>query len=974
MATNVNINLTGLNIFYQNVRGLRTKTDTFYRQMVASSFDVIVLTETWLLDGILNSEFFDERYIVWRRDRDYALTGQSRGGGVLIAARRELSITSQQNFHSTAEDLWISIRLKNSNTRNYFNLHLCGIYLCKQNLGLSFSSQLTNFLSTLNRSVIGNGSDKFLIIGDFNMSGISWVPSDNVLFVPSNLKSIDEVLLGDELCTLDFGQYNGVTNRYGKILDLVLSNQVVNVTESLTPLVPIDDYHPALLITMDLVETPLLECASRIQFLYDKGDYESLNRDIYKTDWESELSVRSADDSVSFFNNVIYNLQSKYVPHKLCRNKSYPTWYSSSLIKTIKEKYKYFKKHKTYGNKADELTFKLLRDRVRILESQCYVNYLKLTEASIKNNPKEFWTFVKKRHNTNGVPSTFNFNNETLRTGESICEAFSTYFHSTFLDPHPIHGGSSNSSSSSFTESSNPSSDISCITVNIEDVANLLRKLDTSKAPGPDYISSKLLVRCAASIALPISILFKKSLDACVVPKLWKSAFITPVHKKGVKTDIANYRPISKLCIIAKVFERIIYNQVYSALEQSFSPFQHGFLKGRSTVTNLILLNDYITDAMDHGKQVDVVYTDYSKCFDRIDHVILLRKLEGIGIRGDLLRWFSSYIENRSQAVVLNNYISSWVLVPSGVPQGSLLGPLLFIIYVNDIDSCLTSSKLLCFADDMKIYATISSTADMTAFQTDLQCLEVYCQKSKLDLNPKKCSVVTYSRGRSVLATTYTLGGHILPRCSTIRDLGVQHDSKLIFDKHVDAIVAKASKSLGFIMRLSKCFTQAKTLKILYCTFVRSHLEYASEIWSPCYHKYIDRIERVQKRFIKFLCFHQRVPYRSDNYLSLCKKYHLLPLSNRREISDCIFLLKTVRGDINCSDILSTFYFNVPSKSKRFNPPLRVPFASTNYRRNSYVVRVSNYFNKVCKQFDLDLFKTSVTSAKKCLAMNFFKA
>ncbi|KAJ8709389.1 hypothetical protein PYW07_009215 [Mythimna separata] len=163
------------------------------------------------------------------------------------------------------------------------------------------------------------------------------------------------------------------------------------------------------------------------------------------------------------------------------------------------------------------------------------------------------------------------------------------------------------------------------------------------------------------------------------------------------------------------------------------------------------------------------------------------------------------------------------------------------------------------------------------------------------------------------------------------------------------------------------------SVKILYCTFVRSHLEYASEIWNPCYLKYIDRIERIQKRFIKYLCFHQRIPYKSENYLDLCRKYHLLPLNIRRKVSDCVFILKTLNSTINSPDILSKFYLNVPCKSKRFYPPLRVPLASSNYRQNSFVLRASRSFNEMCKQHDIDPFLTSVSSARRCLTLNFFK-
>lgn len=960
-----------LSVYYQNVRGLRTKTDSFYRQVSLNSYDIVVLTETWLIDGMLDSELFDNRYIVWRRDRNYAITEQTRGGGVLIATRRELPVTPLPLLHSSAEDLWISMRLKNRNSRDYVNLYVCAVYLCKQNKGFSLSNQLHNFLTKLNHITLNNTSDVFLVVGDFNMSRISWVPSIDNSQIPMNPATSDECMLADELCTLDFRQYNGVVNKYGKLLDLVLSNKFACVSECIDPLVTIDTYHPALLINIDIFEKPPLDHAPRLRYIYSKGDFASINREIHAVNWEHQFSSRSLDDSVAYFVDTIKEFHNRYIPQKLVHNKTYPIWYSTSLIRTIKEKYKYLKKFKTYGNKSDELTFKCLRDRVKTMETSCYNCYLNQTEKSIKINPKHFWTYIKNRYNSNAIPSTLKYNDELLLTGDSICEAFSSYFLSTFLDPASINNP--NQVFVSPSETTSTLSDICHVEVNIDAVTNLLRKLDSSKGAGPDNISSKFLIKCAPSIALPISILFSKSLSQGVVPSLWKSAFITPIHKKGSKTDVTNYRPISKLCIIAKLFERIIYNQLYAALANSFSSFQHGFLRGRSTTSNLILFNDFITDAMDDGKQVDVVYTDYSKAFDRIDHDTLLKKLNCIGIRGDLLRWFSSYIKNRSQAIVLNNYMSSWVSVPSGVPQGSLLGPLLFVIYVNDIDLCLRSSKLLCFADDMKIFTKISSTDDELALQDDLCRLEDYCRANKLDLNPSKCSVMTYTRKRAVLATRYILSGQILPRCDTIRDLGVHQDSKLVFDAHIDAIVKKASRLLGFIIRLSKSFTDAKTLKILYCTFVRSQLEYASQIWNPRYHKYIDRIENIQRRFIKYLCFHQKIPYHSIDYLRLCKKYHLLPLEDRRNIADYLFLLKIFNNSIDSPELLSKFYFNVPSKIFRFNPPLRVPLASTNYRQNSFIVRAGKQFNEICKQYDLDPFTTSVTSARRCLSNQFFK-
>lgn len=289
-----------------------------------------------------------------------------------------------------------------------------------------------------------------------------------------------------------------------------------------------------------------------------------------------------------------------------------------------------------------------------------------------------------------------------------------------------------------------------------------------------------------------------------------------------------------------------------------------------------------------------------------------------------------------------------------------------------NIDSCFHTSRLLCFADDMKIFATISSTQDAAALQSDLLRLESYCAANYLDLNPSKCSVVTFSRKRSIISYNYTLKDVSLKRDSSVRDLGVVHDSKLLFDAHIESIVAKAYRALGFVMRVSKDLKKVKTLKILYCTFVRSQLEYASQIWSPRYAVYINRIEQLQKKFLRYVCYRTNERYTSDNYIDLCKKHHLLPLVNRRDIADVIFLLKIASGTVDCPELLSKIALRPPCRNLRYNSLLFLPPASTNYRQNAFLWRASNNFNILCKDVDLDLFNTGCESARRLLSQRFF--
>lgn len=386
---------------------------------------------------------------------------------------------------------------------------------------------------------------------------------------------------------------------------------------------------------------------------------------------------------------------------------------------------------------------------------------------------------------------------------------FGDYFHSNFLDVSIAGGGSSESDRQDNCERvlvADGMSDISYIEVCEDEVHRLLKLVDLNKSAGPDNVPPLFIANCATSLTVPLAILFKRSLDTGVVPSVWKSAYITPIHKKGPKASVENYRPISKLCVFAKILEKIIYRQVYSTLKHSFSEHQHGFIRGRSVTSNLVLCSDFISESMSHPSQVDVIYTDYSKCFDRIDHVILMRKLLSMGIRGNLHRWFASYVEGRCQTVVLNGYSSRPMCIPSGVPQGSLLGPLLFNIFVNDITSGFRHSKILLYADDMKIMKQVTNVADALLLQEDLDYLLNYCKVNKLDLNVSKCYVCSFTRKPNPIFFNYTFLDTSISRVNSVRDLGVTFDSKLIFDTHIDNVIKKASRALGFIFRISSEF------------------------------------------------------------------------------------------------------------------------------------------------------------------------
>lgn len=300
----------------------------------------------------------------------------------------------------------------------------------------------------------------------------------------------------------------------------------------------------------------------------------------------------------------------------------------------------------------------------------------------------------------------------------------------------------------------------------------------------------------------------------------------------------------------------------------------------------------------------------FRKAFDKVDHELLLNKIAFNGIRGNLLRWFHSYITNRSQKVVINGYHSNFTQVTSGVPQGSILGPLLFNIYINDIGKCFQYTKHLMYADDLKIYKSIASINDCLLFQQDLDRLTDYCYNNKLQLSLPKCHYLNFTKNKHIVSYAYNLCQAPLQKVTSIKDLGITLDHKLHLDLHIEKIINKAYQLYGFIMRSTQDFKRVASYLCLYKALVRSQLEYAVSVWYPFYNKYVDMIENVQRRFLRgmhYRCYGYYLPY--DQLLN---KYKLLTLSSRRQYLEAMNLFKIVRNKLDCIDLNNLLCYLVP--------------------------------------------------------------
>lgn len=347
---------------------------------------------------------------------------------------------------------------------------------------------------------------------------------------------------------------------------------------------------------------------------------------------------------------------------------------------------------------------------------------------------------------------------------------------------------------------------------------------------------------------------------------------------------------------------------------------------------------------MDSGHQVDLVLLDLAKAFDKVPHVFLVHKLKQFGFHGNMLAWFRSYLSNRRQRVIVGGSASSFSPVTSGVPQGSILGPLLFLLYINDMPKVTMYSDVALFADDTKCFKTIRSYEDCQALQADLDALFSWSKKWKMYFNVNKCHVITITNKRNPLDFAYTIADHELSRESSVRDLGVTIETNLSWNKHIQSSVAKANRTMGCVKRAVGYHVEEKVKKQLYCSLVRPQLEYCSPLWNGTTRKNTFHVERLQRSATRFM-----VGYEDLNYQERLTRTSLLPLSYRRDIADLVHLFKCIHGDIDIDNLPVTMAENSVRHTRQSTASMKLtaPRFRTESFGRSYFNRTVTSWNKL---------------------------
>ena len=687
--------------------------------------------------------------------------------------------------------------------------------------------------------------------------------------------------------------------------------------------------------------------------LYHKGNYTKINEELELVDWGMKFENKTVQEVWDIFKDILNALIDKYIPMSTPKDYNDP-WMNPSLMRYWKNKYHAWKRYSETKSYHRNQVYKRKADLFKKKARQAKRLYEKRLAKGVRHNRRAFFRYVNSKLTVR--PEITEMKNEDGRlidNDEGITSIMVKYFSS-------VHTAPSNDEMPEMSPMYE--SEIRNMEIKKEDIQSRLEKLKVNKSCGPDNINPFVLQKTASTVSVPLEKIFKISLSNGICPSDWRSANVTPIHKKGDRTEPGNYRPVSLTSQVCKVLESMVRKHIleHLAANNILSDKQHGFREGRSCLTNLLEIMETWTEILDEDDGIDVAYLDFRKAFDLVSHKHLLYKMSKYGITDQTLNWVTAFLNDRTQRVVIRGTASEPCNVTSGVPQGSVLGPILFLIYINDLPLGVISPLSL-FADDSKIFTRITSAKNVgrtdtntngnDVLQRDLNSIKEWATKWKMEFNIDKCKIMHL--GRLNPGHTYTMGDTELTETTEEKDLGVLVDNELHFDKHIKGIVNKANRMLGMI-RIGFACLDKEIFLYLYPVLVRPLLEYCVQVWSPYKQKYIDLIEGVQKRATKL------VPgLRKKTYDQRLKDLGLTKLVERRFRGDMIETFKILNKNV---DVKTETFF--PMRSERGDPELvrgKKIFkkrSQKQQRRNFFSQRVVNPWNKLSRK-EVQSTKTS---------------
>ena len=897
---------------------MNNKLDEFHTIITEENPDVVGVTETWGNANNFDSEYnVNDNYIVFRKDRKT----NTIGGGVLLLVRKTLSVTETKypEDNGIVETLWCDIK---TGKNKVLKVGVCYTPRRNEDADIKIAKEFEWACKS-----------EVIIMGDFNYAGIDWETS--------NGSNKDDSKFIETLRDNYLYQHVREATRGNKVLDLVLSqteNDVVSIEASHS--LGKSDHR---ILTWDyVVSTERKENAIKVPD-FRKAKFDELRCLIREVNWDV-LNSLNAEEAWVKFKSVIHNFMETCVPVKQFRKIDKPMWMSNDILQGTKAKKRKWRKLKQKGCKCLNephvnskghycVAFKKFKELEKEVQKKIRIGKARFEEdiaLDIKLNPKKFYSYVRSKNKSKeGIGPLLSDDKQLVESDVEMVQILNNFFSSVFTTEDMLNVP--NETMPGNIEMGN----ISCT---LSEITKGLLKLNVNKSCGPDRLYPRILKELANEIAKPLQIIFNKTLWEGKVPQDWKVANVTPIFKKGSRNLRGNYRPVSLTSVVCRVLESIIREHVSAYLNKNrlIKDSQHGFSKGKSCQTNLLTFFERITNEVDKNNELDVVYLDFAKAFDKVPHHRLGLKLKSLGIKGNVFKWIEDWLTNRQQRVVVNGTESPWAAVTSGVPQGSVLGPLLFLVYINDIDEGV-SSLISKFADDTKIGRPISDKDDITKLQKDLDLLGKWAEKWQMKFNADKCKVIHFG-GDST--SNYVMDGKRLENIHEEKDLGVLIHKTLKPEKQCQAAAGRANRVLGMLKR-NITSRKKEVILPLYRTLVRPHLEYGVQFWNPYLVKDIKLLENVQRRATRMVG-----ELKGLSYEDRLKECNLFSLSRRRLRGDMIQVFKILKG-IDKVEIKELGWEVNERETRGHSLKLVKHYSRLDLRKNYFTQRVVDYWNKL---------------------------
>ena len=754
------------------------------------------------------------------------------------------------------------------------------------------SEENNDNLNKLLKQICEGKYSHICLVGDFNFRDINWKTwtcnGGDASKESKFISTIQSVFLHQHM--------ERPTRRRGNdepsLLDLLFTDEAMQISEiqHLAPLGKSD--HDVIAFKF---HSYLDFSKPKIKYLFEKGNYTAMITRLQDQDWKEKYIRNGKEKTVeelwTEMKNTINDLKNDFVPKKKVDGK--PKWkekgsipISKSLRNAIRDKktsHRHWSSAKRHGEAVEKRKiYAKANNKVKRLMRKAKRSFERDVALKSKSNPKAFWSFIRSKLKTKkGVgPLLSNPDDKTstcFEDGEKaniLQDQFCSVFTKEPEGMPPF-----------LSRTNKLLVDIIVTELLVKDEIKIL---NLNKSVGPDKIHPRILFELVEELSEPLAYLFNRTLDEGIIPKDWKETYVSPIFKKGARNRAANYRPISLTSIVCKIMEKIVKQSIMKHLIDNslLSSKQFGFLTGRSTITQLLKFLDDCAAKIATGGVVDTIYMDFAKAFDKVPHRRLLHKLRSYGIDNNTLGWIKAFLGDRNQTVQVNGEMSKLAGVLSGVPQGSVLGPVLFVIYINDLPEMVKSNVYL-FADDTKLSHQVSTAEDAQLLQEDLNALSKWSKDWLLEFNADKCHVITFGRLENIRHTErYKIDGEELEHVFDEKDLGVTMDYELTFAQHISLKAKKANSIMGLIRR-SFSFLDKHLFRKLYTTFVRPHLEYAQSVWAPHLMKHINIIEGVQERATRLVDGFQNIEYPER-----LKMLNLPTMAHRRARGDMIELWK----------------------------------------------------------------------------------